>query len=349
MEETDAIAAVLKSKNHINMFIPALFEAGRVTMNDIHYIHSERKLVPVAESKFAEDAVFGYSTSNLTAWIEEKSRGSILASDVRSINLEAIRNNTVQELQQQIEKFPRGIFCIINAENYTDLNKITNALLKTSLTGHEIRYRSSSSLLPAILGLAYKKILKPKYCINSTLKNGGLIIIGSHVPKTTAQLTHVLKYAQNYCCIELLIPELLQHNPEKYLNPIAKKIEDNLKNGKTTILYTERKQFLGSGINETLQIGQTISQTLVLLVKKITVTPKYYLTKGGITSHDIAVNALSVKKATVLGQISPGVPVWKLAKRTNFLHSDNTPLIVFPGNVGEKKTLYETIIKLENA
>ena len=64
--------------------------------------------------------------------------------------------------------------------------------------------------------------------------------------------------------------------------------------------------------------------------------PRYLLAKGGITSHDLAAKALRVKRAVVLGQIVPGVPVWRCGAESRF---PDLAYIVFPGNVGSTESL----------
>ncbi len=62
------------------------------------------------------------------------------------------------------------------------------------------------------------------------------------------------------------------------------------------------------------------------------------IAKGGITSSDVGTKALAVKKANVLGQIRPGIPVWQTKEESRF---PMTPYVIFPGNVGEVSTLKE--------
>ena len=50
--------------------------------------------------------------------------------------------------------------------------------------------------------------------------------------------------------------------------------------------------------------------------------------------------ALGVKKANVLGQICPGIPVWQTDAGSRF---PGIPYVIFPGNVGEKETLKEVV------
>jgi len=73
------------------------------------------------------------------------------------------------------------------------------------------------------------------------------------------------------------------------------------------------------------------------------VQPNYILVKGGITSHDIAIQGLGMKRSEVIGQLLPGVPVWKMGEETRF---PNIKYIVFPGNVGGEKSLYQITQKL---
>lgn len=68
-----------------------------------------------------------------------------------------------------------------------------------------------------------------------------------------------------------------------------------------------------------------------------------WLQRGGITSSDIGTKALSVKKANVMGQIKPGIPVWQTDEQSKF---PKIPYIIFPGNVGETSTLKEAVEEL---
>ena len=62
--------------------------------------------------------------------------------------------------------------------------------------------------------------------------------------------------------------------------------------------------------------------------------------KGGITSSDVGVKALRTRRAWVLGQIRPGIPVWRTDEESRF---PGVPYVIFPGNVGEESTLREAV------
>jgi uncharacterized protein YgbK (DUF1537 family) len=68
-------------------------------------------------------------------------------------------------------------------------------------------------------------------------------------------------------------------------------------------------------------------------------TSVYIIGKAGY----IGVKALHVRKAYVLGQVLPGIPVWKTDAGSRF---PGIPYIIFPGNVGENDSLRRVIEEL---
>ena len=68
---------------------------------------------------------------------------------------------------------------------------------------------------------------------------------------------------------------------------------------------------------EELRLSVKISDAVTSIVKDLKVRPKYIIAKGGITSSSIGTVGLSVKRAEVAGQISPGIPVWKTGAEVN--------------------------------
>lgn len=97
------------------------------------------------------------------------------------------------------------------------------------------------------------------------------------------------------------------------------------------MVYTSRKLITGSDVESSLSIANQVSRGLVEIVGSISVRPRYILAKGGITSSDIATQALNITRAKVLGQILPGVPAWRTGPESKF---PDMAYIVFPGNVG---------------
>ncbi len=82
---------------------------------------------------------------------------------------------------------------------------------------------------------------------------------------------------------------------------------------------------------------------LVNVLSRLSVRPAFMIAKGGITASDIATKALAITKASVPGQIIPGVPVWKPDDASRF---PGMIYVVFPGNVGDDDALIEVCRRL---
>ena len=76
------------------------------------------------------------------------------------------------------------------------------------------------------------------------------------------------------------------------------------------------------------------------IVSRLATAPRLIVAKGGITSSDLATKALGVSRATVRGQILPGIPVWQLGPESRF---PGINYVVFPGNVGGPEALMQVV------
>lgn len=341
--EIDVIKSTLKLNDAITVFIPVMFEGGRVTVNDTHYISNANLLTPVNETPFSQDHTFGYKNANLKAWIEEKTQGNIKAKGVQAVDLSSIRQLDVETLSAQIKNIDSGSYCIINALNYNDLDKVTNALLLSEKLGKKIIYRTSSSFVPSYIGLKPKAVLEPKDIVDSNNNNGGLTIVGSYVPKSSTQLNYALEHFTDDTIIEVDVAKVLGEQSKAYLEGLSLAIDNNISKGKDSIVFTSRKLITGKDSNSNINIASKVSHALVTLVQNLQTRPKYLLAKGGITSNDLAIRGLGMKRSKVLGQIEAGIPVWEMGEETKFT---NLLYIVFPGNVGNAYSLLNIIQKL---
>jgi len=93
-------------------------------------------------------------------------------------------------------------------------------------------------------------------------------------------------------------------------------------------------------VDQNLSLSVRISQALTGVVEDLSIRPSFIVAKGGITSSDVGILALKVKKALVLGQAAPGVPVWRTGKESKF---PDMSYVIFPGNVGEVTTLRDVV------
>lgn len=341
--EINALKRNLDLDGALIVFLPVMFEGGRVTVNNIHCIQEQENLIPVNETPFAGDRSFGYSKANLKDWIEEKTNGKVKASHVFSMSINEIRILKIKSLCELILNVPSSSYCVFNSLNYQDLDKVSNALLLAENLGKKIVYRTSSSFVPSYIGLKQKTLLNAKELIDNSINTGGLTIVGSYVPKSSEQLKHVIGFYNPKSVMEVDVEQVLGKNGNDYLLEISKIIDEQLSNGENVLVFTSRKLIAGKTSAENLNIGEKVSNALVALVEQLSIRPKYLIAKGGITSHDLAIKGLGMKRSKVLGQILPGIPVWEMGEETKF---PKLTYIVFPGNVGDNTSLSTIIQKL---
>jgi uncharacterized protein YgbK (DUF1537 family) len=170
-----------------------------------------------------------------------------------------------------------------------------------------------------------------------------LVVVGSHVRRTTEQLQWVL-LAPETTGIEVVVPELLHGDDDRAreIARVCRQVDDALETGQTAVVYTSRQVERPDGMEE-LVVARVVSDALVAIVRRIEARPDFVIGKGGITSSDVGTRGLGAERATVLGQVRPGVPVWRLGAESRF---PIMPYIVFPGNVGEAETLAEVVTEL---
>jgi uncharacterized protein YgbK (DUF1537 family) len=173
---------------------------------------------------------------------------------------------------------------------------------------------------------------------------GGLIVVGSYVPRTTSQVKALLAQPE-VKSVEIRVAALLDDNSQQNeIERIVQTADEALQQNKDVMVYTSRQLVTGANAEESLSIGQRVSESLVAIVRSIATRPRYLLAKGGITASDIAAKGLGIKRAMVTGQILPGVPLWQLGPESRY---PGMPYIVFPGNVGGPEALVETVAKLQ--
>jgi uncharacterized protein YgbK (DUF1537 family) len=109
------------------------------------------------------------------------------------------------------------------------------------------------------------------------------------------------------------------------------------------LLFTSRMLLRGVDAETSLEIARTVSTAVVEVVRgALSARPAWVVAKGGITSHDVAVRGLGIRRAEVLGQLLPGM-VSVLRPIEAASEAVGTPYVVFAGNVGDETTLADVV------
>ncbi|MBA3945086.1 MAG: hypothetical protein H0X37_11055 [Herpetosiphonaceae bacterium] len=341
--EVTALAAALDQPFDGWLIIPFFLEGGRYTINDVHYVAQGEQLVQAGATEFAHDAAFGYRASNLREWVAEKTNDQIPSAAVASISLHDLRRGGPERVEQQLLQLKDGRICIVNAASMRDLQVLTLALLRAEARGQRFLYRTAASFVQVRAGLAPRPLLVPtELALPSS--GGGLIVVGSYVPSTSAQVAALLGQT-NTVNVEIAVAALLDTDRRlAEIERVAAVADRALRANQDVVIYTSRQLVVATDAAHSLAIGREISASLVAIVRAIKTRPRYLLAKGGITSSDIATQALDVKRAVVRGQLLPGVPVWQLGPDSRY---PDLTYIVFPGNVGGPQALCDVVNTLK--
>ncbi|AFZ47701.1 type III effector Hrp-dependent outer protein [Cyanobacterium stanieri PCC 7202] len=340
--ETDTIAQEL-GEFDAHFLIPAFFEGGRITRNSTHYLIIDGVETPVHQTEFAQDSVFGYSHSYLPDYVSEKTNGKIKPEQVQCFQLEDIRKGS----QDRLRKLENNQCCAVDAENQSDLDKFAQDLLTVAAEGKKFLFRSAASILTSLAGLGKQPIQAEKMSQYKPTNNTGVILVGSHVKKTTQQLNQLLQQPQ-IVSIEIDVV-LLRDNPNSrntIITQALEKVENILSQHKTPVVYTSRKELTFADIATRLEFGKQVSSLLMDIVRGLPKNIGFLISKGGITSNDVLSDGLSLKEARLLGQILPGCSV--ITTPANHHLFPSLPVVLFPGNVGDDNGLVTAYERLNN-
>jgi len=325
------------------VLVPFFREGGRFTVNNVHYVLQGNALIPAAQTEFAEDKTFGYTHSALPEYIEEKTNGAYRASDVTCISLDSLRAMDIDGVEAQLMAVRDFGKVCVNAVDACDLKVFCVALYRAMAKGKRFLFRTAAGLVKVMGGVSDRPLLTYRDMVVRETARGGVVVVGSHTQKTTAQLNELLKLP---CVVPVEFDsDKVLDGDEAFSAEVDRCVraeEEIIRSGKNAVCYTRRALLtLENDTKESALLRSVkISDGVQSLIARLSVTPAFVIAKGGITSSDVGVKALQVKRATVMGQIRPGIPVWQTGPESRF---PQTPYVIFPGNTGSETTLRETV------
>jgi uncharacterized protein YgbK (DUF1537 family) len=341
--ETDALAEGLGGGIDGVILCPCYLEAGRLTADDTHWVRQGERLVPAGATEFARDASFGYASSDLRLWVEEKTSGRVAASEVVSVGLRDIREGGPARVSEILRGVSGGLPVVANAASYADLEIFVLGLLDAEEEGKRFLYRTGPSFVRARGGIPEKSPLSYEELYRRRPRRGhGLVLVGSHVALTTRQLEEALTL-EGVRPVELSVPRLLEEaEREEELARVAEEVNWGLA-GSEVVVYTSREVVGGDPGRTGFEVGRAVSDALVEVMRRVDAEAPlaFVVAKGGITSSDVGTRGLGVRRAEVAGQMLPGiVSVWVLPEGSAF---PGLPYVIFAGNVGGPDSLARVV------
>ena len=318
--ETDVFVA----PNSKLLFVPAYPDIGRTTLGAIHRVKIEGVDTPAHETEFASDPVFPFSTSLLTDYVSEKSsRKSI------SIPLSQVRGG-IQNLADIFLAIPDGVVILPDVETNEDLRVIAAAANLLREDGTSVVVRCAAPLAAMMVGVDSKKLLTGPII---TEPFSVLLAAGSHTAGATSQLS---KVSEDYGAPIVINTSDAMQNARECGNKAVQSVVLQLEESHFGFITTERTRLAE---HNTLEHGEKVMEALISAVTQIEPLVEAVIAKGGITSAEVARQGIGAKSAWVLGQILPGISLWKIEDRTG----RSLYYVVVPGNVGDSETLVSVL------
>jgi uncharacterized protein YgbK (DUF1537 family) len=328
--ETDVIAEELGPFD-AHFLVPAFFEGGRITRDSVHYLLVDGAPVPVHETEFARDSVFGYRHSYLPDYVEEKTRGRIAAGAVERFLLADIRGGALTRLL----RLSGNACAVVDAESPADLAAFAADLRAAAARGKRFLFRSGASLLTALAQLPPQPIAAEDMHAYVRGERPGAVLVGSHVEKTTRQLRRLLA-EPGIVPVEVDV-ERLPAERAVLLEAAVAAVAQAHAEGLTPVVFTSRVEKSFPDQAARLAFGETVSALLMDIVRRLPETLGFLISKGGITSNDVLSEGLALRTSRVLGQILPGCSVVRCPP--DHPRYPDLPVVIFPGNVGEDDAL----------
>jgi uncharacterized protein YgbK (DUF1537 family) len=333
--EVDALAAEMGHPVDAVLLVPAFFDAGRYTIDNVHWVDTGGTLVPAHETEFARDPDFGYTHGSLPEWVEEKTGGRRKAADVACISLDDVRRGGPERVCRILAAAHGGAPVVVNAACDEDLEVAALGASAAEESGKRLLYRTSASFVKVRAGIEDRPLLTREEMGPGSA--AGIVVVGSYVARTTSQVDRLVE-SDRAQPVEIPVDGLLDAGTRaRVFDRSSTAASHAIEQGRTALLYTSRTRLDSADF---LSAGRRIMEALCAIVGGIGPRPGFVIAKGGITSVAIARDALACAEALVLGQVLRGVPVWRLGAGSKW---SDVPYVVFPGNVGDASSLLTTV------
>ena len=324
--------------------IPAFIEGKRMTIDGDHFVDN----VPVSQTIFAKDKIFGYKTSNVKQLLFQKCKSQIKFNDIQNLKISELKVLESKEKNivfNKIRNLKENSHVIVDIENYTQLKKFSLSIKKL-IKQKKFLFRTAASFISSIS--AVKDNPKEPFFYSLIRRTNsekkflpGFLLIGSYVELSTIQLNNLLEIS-NCNPVELDVFEFFKitssDNNQKrrnlFKNKFLKEIRFSFEKGKTPVLFTSRK-LISLDSSELLNFYNLLACFIAELVADLKYEIGYLISKGGITTNLILSNGLNADYVYLEGQIFKGISVVTY----DLKNDEKLPIVTHPGNIGTEDSL----------
>lgn len=307
------------------LFVPAFPGGGRTTVGSVHRALINGVDTPVGQTEFARDPVFGYRSSDLVAWTLECGQRRAVP-----VLLAELRGSGGHAVAEALAIAAPGELVVPDVATDDDIALVHAGLMAAIGTGRRVVVRAAAPLAAMCAGRLSRgflpRPLRPE-------RPGVLVVCGSHTAAASAQLEELTSWSG---LSAVVIP-----TDDSYADPAAAgaraaaAAQAQLAKGGLAILATDRQR---RAQDDTLEHGALVMSALITAAAEVAPLVGTVVSKGGITSAEVARVCFKARTAWVAGQVAAGISVWELGEGTN-----RGMQVIVPGNVGDAGTLVDVM------
>ncbi len=331
--EYDALREVLwPTKTPPLLLVPALPGAGRVTRNGDHLLRRAGTETPLDQTEYSRDPHFGYRSSKLLEWAAERSDGFFDAAHGVQVSLDDLRGSGASIIVAGLEDLAERVQPAVlapDAVSNDDLELIADGYRQARRAGADVAVRCGPAFAGALSGstaTAQEPI--------PTSRKGVLLVCGSYVAQTTAQLERLSERSDN-AVFEVNPAELVDRQLRRsVIRDTVELARRGLAAEGVAVIATTRSVVDLGGIDQ----AALVTDALAVMAGELRGDYDLLVTKGGITSATVIRDGLGSAIATVTGPVAAGVARWDVPTADGDLS-----VLVVPGNVGDHDLLYDLV------
>ena len=238
------------------------------------------------------------------------------------------------QLAKVLAEAPAGAVVLPDVVNTADISAIAHAVDVVTAEGRRVVVRCAAPLAAELAGVPSSGLLATPLVERSERV---LLVCGSHTQGASAQLAPI---AEAWVRLPLSTPRRPSMPPPRPASTPPPPLAGLRREAGDVLLATERDR---AAEHNTLVHGERVMAALTTAVRSLLPEVGVVVAKGGITSAEVANTGIGATSAFVLGQVLPGVSVWRLSA-----HDGRELLfVVVPGNVGGPDTLARVLDALD--
>lgn len=304
----------------VMLFVPAFPAGGRITRDGQHLLQTAEGWVPVGETEFAADPVFGFASSDLSAFVAERT-----GSPGRAVALNDVRSGALADV---LRTAGPGEVIVADAVTDDDIRTIADAVRRT---GRErpVVVRSAAPLAAELAGVVSEAPVEPSFLRAEEV----LVVCGSHTDLARRQLAALTDLIG--APTEIRATDALRDASVEGARCAAEERGRARPLG-VRFVATERER---QAHHDTLADGAAVMQALTTAARELLPERGLVVTKGGITAAEIIGTAIGARRARVVGQIRPGVSVWEATSD----RGASLRCLIVPGNMGDTDILADAV------